>query len=91
LEGGDNHNSDSELWHASKSAVWFDVASHSAVIAGHSRSKNGVASLAYDPAIQLFFRRRWIAGSSPAMTAEVSDQHRCEPVTVASGLARQSA
>jgi hypothetical protein len=24
------------------------------VIAGHSRSKNGVASLAYDPAIQLF-------------------------------------
>ena len=30
------------------------LASHNAVIAGHSRPKDGVASLAYDPAIQLF-------------------------------------
>jgi hypothetical protein len=37
------------------------------VMAGHSRSKNGVASLACDPAIQLF-RRRWITGSSSVMT-----------------------
>ena len=29
---------------------------YAVVIAGHSRSKNGVASLAYDPAIQLFVR-----------------------------------
>jgi hypothetical protein len=28
-----------------------------AVIAGHSRSKNGVASLAYDPAIQRLRQR----------------------------------
>jgi hypothetical protein len=38
---------------------------------GHSRSKNGVASLAYDPRIPVFFRlciRTWMAGSSPAMT-----------------------
>ncbi|MFZ5733342.1 MAG: hypothetical protein ACOY4O_11435 [Pseudomonadota bacterium] len=42
-------------------------------MAGHSRSKNGVASLAYDPAIHLFaiiVRRRWITGSSPVMTTE---------------------
>jgi hypothetical protein len=26
-------------------------------MAGHSRSKNGVASLAYDPAIQLFTKK----------------------------------
>jgi hypothetical protein len=48
------------------------VAANSVVITGHSRSKNGVASLAYDPAIHLFrkmvFEERWIAGSSPAMT-----------------------
>jgi hypothetical protein len=31
------------------------------VMAGHSLSKNGVASLAYDPAIQHF--QRWITGA----------------------------
>jgi hypothetical protein len=34
---------------------------------GHSRPKDGVAMLAYDPGIQLF-ARSWIAGSSSAMT-----------------------
>ena len=39
------------------------------VIAGHSRSKNGVASLAYDPAIHAELDAlRWITGSSPVMT-----------------------
>jgi hypothetical protein len=42
------------------------------VMAGHSRSKNGVASLAYDPAThplkRTSYEARWIAGSSPAMT-----------------------
>jgi hypothetical protein len=46
-------------------------------MAGQSRSKNGVASLAYDPAIRRPRKRTsktsiwqsgWIAGSSPAMT-----------------------
>jgi hypothetical protein len=39
---------------------------------GHSRSKNGVASLAYVPGIHVFTRsetKSWMAGSSPAMTA----------------------
>jgi hypothetical protein len=39
---------------------------------GHSRSKNGVASLAYVPGIHVFFGARpktWMAGTSPAMTA----------------------
>jgi hypothetical protein len=53
----------------------------SLVMRGHSRSKNGVASLAYDPRIHAEARQRgpnrnaeasgaaeWIAGSSPAMT-----------------------
>jgi hypothetical protein len=39
---------------------------------GHSRSKNGVASLAYVPGIHVFKRRgepkTWMAGTSPAMT-----------------------
>jgi hypothetical protein len=38
----------------------------SAVIAGHSRSKNGVTSRAYDPAIHLS-KMRWMRGSSPRM------------------------
>jgi hypothetical protein len=49
---------------------------------GHSRPKDGVASLAYDPGIHAKAPRNaigtigicraisWIAGSSPAMTAE---------------------
>ncbi len=39
----------------SASRRWSDF---SCVIAGHSRSKNGVASLAYDPAVQLFIARK---------------------------------
>jgi hypothetical protein len=38
---------------------------------GHSRSKNGVASLAYVPGIHVFAARvhkTWMAGTSPAMT-----------------------
>ena len=52
------------------------------VIAGHSRSKNGVASLAYDLHIQRLPRgldprvhllqERWMAGLSPAMTRQHS-------------------
>jgi hypothetical protein len=36
---------------------------------GHSRSENGVASLAYVPRIQVFFpgAKTWMAGISPAM------------------------
>jgi hypothetical protein len=43
-------------------------------MAGHSRPKNGVATLAYVPGIYVFFpfvARTWKAGTSPAMT-------RCE-------------
>ena len=42
------------------------------VMAGHSRSKNGVLSHAYVPAIHVFdsFRvaKTWMRGSSPRMT-----------------------
>jgi hypothetical protein len=40
------------------------------VIAGHGRSKNGVASLAYDPATQLSLAQIQdeSTGSSPVMT-----------------------
>jgi hypothetical protein len=39
-------------------------------MAGHSRSKNGVASLAYIPAIHGFpaTRKTWMRGTSPRMT-----------------------
>jgi hypothetical protein len=45
----------------------MEAAPISAVIAGHRRSKNGVASLAYDLAIHQL-RRGWMRGSSPRMT-----------------------
>ena len=37
---------------------------------GHSRSKNGVASLAYAPAIHDLFsaRKTWMPGTRPGMT-----------------------
>jgi hypothetical protein len=37
---------------------------------GHSRSKNGVLSHAYDPRIHVFLlaRKTWMAGTRPAMT-----------------------
>jgi hypothetical protein len=40
-------------------------------MAGHSRSKNGVASLAYDPAIHVFSQVRtkaWMPATSAGMT-----------------------
>jgi hypothetical protein len=42
----------------------------SAVMAGHSRSKNGVASLAYVPAIHVFAKgqKRGCPGARPGMT-----------------------
>jgi len=43
------------------------------VMAGHSRSKNGVASLAYVPAIHVFLpgvcTNTWMPGTRPGMTA----------------------
>src|SRR5690348_11711821 len=47
---------------------------------GHSRSKNGVASLAYVPGIHVLqraSRKTWMAGTSPAMT---SGPQRRQPV-----------
>jgi hypothetical protein len=38
---------------------------------GHSRSKNGVASLAFVPGIHVYVpakQKAWMAGTSPAMT-----------------------
>jgi hypothetical protein len=41
---------------------------------GHSRSKNGVASLAYVPGIHVFATKKtWMAGTSPAMTSSIAD------------------
>ena len=40
---------------------------------GRSRSKNGVASLAYVPGIHVFattVKETWMAGTSPVMTIE---------------------
>ena len=47
------------------------------VMAGHGRSKNGVASLAYDPAIHVLLATKKEvdarnAGTKPGMTAENS-------------------
>jgi len=43
-------------------------------MAGHSRSKNGVASRAYVPAIHVFIGRTlvktWMPGSRPGMTRD---------------------
>jgi hypothetical protein len=44
-------------------------------MAGHSRSKNGVASLAYVPAIHAFVLadavKTWMPGTRPGMTERV--------------------
>jgi hypothetical protein len=38
-------------------------------MAGHNRSKNGVASLAYDPAIHDFtYLKTWMPRTNPGMT-----------------------
>jgi len=38
------------------------------VMAGHSRSKNGVASHAYVPTIHVFLAKTWMPGTRPGMT-----------------------
>jgi hypothetical protein len=60
------------------------------VMPGLSRPKDGVASLAYDPGIHELVRQgqscelnfaaawSWMAGSSPAMTAEITVQAKWE-------------
>jgi hypothetical protein len=42
-------------------------------MAGHSRSKNGVAALAYVPAIHVFAseNKTWMPGIKPGMTTRV--------------------
>ncbi len=44
---------------------------------GHSRRKDGVASLAYVPGIHAFLacRKAWMAGTSPAMTKASDSDH----------------
>ena len=44
-------------------------------MAGHSRSKNGVASLAYVPAIHVFAVaiKTWMPGTRPGMTENSYD------------------
>jgi hypothetical protein len=44
------------------------------VLPGLSRSKNGVASLAYVPGIHVLSRQEktWVAGTSPAMTGRTA-------------------
>jgi hypothetical protein len=37
-------------------------------MAGHSRSNNGVAALAYVPAIHDFSSKTWMLGTRPGMT-----------------------
>ena len=50
---------------------------------GHTRSKNGVASLAYVPGIHeleaIAERKTWMAGTSPAMTTQSPSQNRKAP------------
>jgi hypothetical protein len=46
------------------------------VMPGHSRSKNGVAPLAYAPGIHVLplDDKSWMAGTSPAMTKHITSQ-----------------
>jgi hypothetical protein len=47
----------------------FGFVQRANVMAGHSRPKNGVASLAYVPAIHAFlFAKTWMPGTRPGMT-----------------------
>jgi hypothetical protein len=53
-------------------------------MAGHSRPKDGVASLAYVPAIHVFLsvvekegRKTWMPGTRPGMTAEFVAADEC--------------
>jgi hypothetical protein len=66
------------LWQSRGNA--FDV------IAGHSRPKDGVASLAYDPAIRLF-REAMDARVKPAHDSVLVDSH---PTIVASIVPKPS-
>src|SRR5580700_697966 len=59
-------------------------------MAGHSRSKNGVASLAYVPAIHVFAQKKDVdARHSPGMTAE--GHHAAEARDAAPGAAPEFA
>jgi len=52
-------------------ASFRSLGNFSFVMAGHSRSKNGVASLAYDPAIHVLLldqRKTWMPATSAGMT-----------------------
>jgi hypothetical protein len=55
-------------------------------MAGHSRSKDGVASLAYVPAIHVFDpaedRKTWMPATSAGMTAKVNVTFPLTVVTV---------
>ena len=52
--------------------IFADKCSPLNVMAGHSRPKNGVASLAYVPAIHVFLTcigtKAWMPGTRPGMT-----------------------
>ena len=66
----------------------------SVVMAGHSRSKNGVAPLAYVPAIHVFpdCRRRcktWMPGTRPGMTP--IEERACTTATTTPHGGRSSA
>ena len=52
------------------------------VMPAHSRSKNGVASLAYVAGIHVLSSdsKTWMAGTSPAMTARCASALRYAPV-----------
>ena len=57
---------------AERSGSIFGLPIFGSIMPGHSRSKNGVASLAYVPGIHVLFMatesKTWMAGTSPAMT-----------------------
>jgi len=60
-------------------------------MAGHNRSKNGVASLAYVPAIHVFsFRtavKSWMPGTRPGMTKQNPHKKLCGSTSMSSLIA----
>jgi hypothetical protein len=61
--------------------VVFIFQASTSVMAGHSRPKDGVASLAYDPAIHVFKRNRksktWMPATSAGMTKKWQKARDC--------------
>ena len=61
-------------------------------MAGHSRSKNGVASLAYVPAIHVFLLRMadqaWMPGTTPGMTARLSNRRALDATSESKALVK---